>query len=139
MCAHNVFLKFFLQFWFFYDCLTILRRVRFFTAYSVDVGDFLPHTQQTQEIFYRILIVIAKETKWRISAYHFAQMVFLVQSSCHLSRWDRSVLKSWSRISHAWAPLTLVQIQSLHCLFFLYGFCWKVFKFCTPCEEIINT
>ncbi len=55
MCAHNGFFLKFLQFWFFYDCLTILRRVRFFTAYSVDIGDFLPHTQQTQEIFYRIL------------------------------------------------------------------------------------
>jgi hypothetical protein len=44
MCAHNVFF-FNLQFWFFYDCLTIIRRVHFFTAYSVDVGDFSPHTQ----------------------------------------------------------------------------------------------
>jgi hypothetical protein len=44
MCAHNVFFLF-LQFWFFSDCLTILRRVFFFTAYSVDVGDFLPNTQ----------------------------------------------------------------------------------------------
>jgi hypothetical protein len=44
MCANNVFFLF-LQFWFFYDCLTILRRVRFFTAYSVAVRDFLPHTQ----------------------------------------------------------------------------------------------
>ncbi len=26
-----------------------------FTAYSVHVGDFLPHSQYTQEIFYRIL------------------------------------------------------------------------------------
>ncbi len=43
VCPQCVFL--FLQFWFFYDCLTILRRVTFFTAYSVDVGDFLPHTQ----------------------------------------------------------------------------------------------
>jgi hypothetical protein len=44
MCGHNVFLKI-LQFWFFNECLTILRRVSFFTAYSVDVGDFLPHTK----------------------------------------------------------------------------------------------
>ena len=55
MCAHNVFIFLFFQFWFFYDCLTILRRVSFFTACSVDVGDFLSHTQYTQEIFYRIL------------------------------------------------------------------------------------
>jgi hypothetical protein len=50
-----VFLKI-LQFWYFNECIKILRRVsffyrirsrhrRFFTAYSVDVGDFLPHTQ----------------------------------------------------------------------------------------------
>jgi hypothetical protein len=56
MCAHNVIFENFLQFWFFYECLTILRRVSFFTAcsvdagdfftaYSVAVGDFLPHTQ----------------------------------------------------------------------------------------------
>ena len=54
MCP-QCFICLFLQFWFFYDCLTIIRRVNFFTAYSVDVGDFLPHTQQPQEIFYRIL------------------------------------------------------------------------------------
>ncbi len=30
-------------------------RKRFFTTYSVHVGDFLPHTQYMQEIFYRIL------------------------------------------------------------------------------------
>jgi hypothetical protein len=34
-----------LNLWVFYDCLKILRRVNFFTPYSVDVGDFLPHTQ----------------------------------------------------------------------------------------------
>jgi hypothetical protein len=45
MCAHNVFLEKFLQFWFFYECVKILRRASFFTAYSVDVGDFLPLTQ----------------------------------------------------------------------------------------------
>jgi hypothetical protein len=65
VCAHNVFLEFFYCFGSFYECLKILeqvfftaysvdvgdfyrilsRRRRFFTAYSVDVGDFLPHTQ----------------------------------------------------------------------------------------------
>ena len=43
MCAYNVFLKI-LYFWVYYECLTILRRVSYFTACSVDVGDFLPHT-----------------------------------------------------------------------------------------------
>ncbi len=38
---------------FFYRILS--RRRIIFTAYSVAVGDFLPHTQQPQEIFYRIL------------------------------------------------------------------------------------
>ncbi len=54
MCTYNGFFENF-TFWFFNECLKILRRVSFFTAYSVDVGDFLPHTQQMQEIFYRIL------------------------------------------------------------------------------------
>ncbi len=43
MCPKCVF-RIILQFWSFYECLTILRRANFFTAYSVDVGDFLPHT-----------------------------------------------------------------------------------------------
>ncbi len=54
MCPQCVFRKI-LQFWFFYEYFKKLRRASFFTAYSVDVGDFLPHTQQTQEIFYSIL------------------------------------------------------------------------------------
>ncbi len=50
MCAHNVIFENFYSFGSFYQCLTILRRVSvdvgdFFTAYSVHVGDFLPHTQ----------------------------------------------------------------------------------------------
>ncbi len=44
-----------LKFWFCYECLKNLRRENFCTAYSVHVGDFLPHTQYTQEIIYRIL------------------------------------------------------------------------------------
>ncbi len=55
MCAYNVFFENF-KFMGFYDCLKILRRINFFTPYSVDVGDFfttysvdvgdlLPHTQ----------------------------------------------------------------------------------------------
>ncbi len=57
---------------FFYR-LQYSTRLRFFTAYSVQVGDFLPHTQYTQHNFYRILSrqrlifnahsVISKETK----------------------------------------------------------------------------
>ena len=55
MCAHNVFFEKFYSFGsfmmfknskkskFFYRILS--RRRRFFTAYSVDVGDFLPHNQ----------------------------------------------------------------------------------------------
>jgi hypothetical protein len=44
VCPQCVFLKI-LQLGFFYECLKILRRIVFFTAYSVGVEDFLPHTQ----------------------------------------------------------------------------------------------
>ncbi len=54
VCLQCVFWKN-LKFWFFYECLTILRRENFCTAYSVHVGDFLPLTQYSKEIFYRIL------------------------------------------------------------------------------------
>jgi hypothetical protein len=47
MCAHNVIFVNFHSFGSFYECLTILRRVSFFTACSVHVGDFLPHAQYT--------------------------------------------------------------------------------------------
>jgi hypothetical protein len=45
MCTYNGFFWKILQLWHFNECTQILRRVSFFTAYSVDVEDFLPHTQ----------------------------------------------------------------------------------------------
>jgi hypothetical protein len=45
MCTYNVFFLKILQLWYFNEGIQILRRVSFFTAYSEDVGDFLPHTQ----------------------------------------------------------------------------------------------
>ncbi len=61
MCLQCVFEN--LNFWVFYECLKILRGVtflthtrrRFFTAYSVHIDYFLPHTQYTWNIFYLIL------------------------------------------------------------------------------------
>jgi hypothetical protein len=54
MCAYNVFFENF-NFWVFHKCLKILRRVYFFTPYSVHIELFLPHTQYTWNNFYRIL------------------------------------------------------------------------------------
>jgi hypothetical protein len=43
--AYNDFFEKMLSIGSFMNDLTILRRVSFFTPYSVDAGDFLPHTQ----------------------------------------------------------------------------------------------
>jgi hypothetical protein len=55
MCAHNVFLEKFYSFGSFIMFKSSKKSKFFFTPYSVEVGDFLPHTQYMSEIFYRIL------------------------------------------------------------------------------------
>jgi hypothetical protein len=45
-------------------------------------------------------------------------MDFFPQSLSHLPRWDRSVYITWSRISHAWAPLTAL-VGLVQNIFFL--------------------
>ncbi len=55
-------------------------------------------------------------------------MVFLVQSSCHLSRWDRSVCITQSRISHAWAPLSKNSKKNLDFYSFVTSFWLLIFE-----------
>jgi hypothetical protein len=45
MYAYNVFFEKFLMFWFFCECLQILRRVHFFSEHSICGQQFLPPAQ----------------------------------------------------------------------------------------------
>jgi hypothetical protein len=44
-------------------------------------------------------------------------MDFLVQSSSHLSRWDRAVKIIRSQISHAWAPVSTTPVANFATIF----------------------
>jgi hypothetical protein len=52
--AYNMFSEKF-KFWFFYECLKILRKVHFFSEHSVSRQKILPSTQYAGNNFYRLL------------------------------------------------------------------------------------
>ncbi len=127
MCAYNVFFenfKFMGLLWlfknskskFFYPILSRLRR--FFTAYSVDIGDFLPHTQLAGNNFYRILSNRLKKKMANISPTLYTNGFFGSASLCC----DFHLYFIFNRVMR---PGVIFSILSINKLFFLWINCNK--------------